>query len=396
MYKVIYIDHNFIDTRYPNNINNGNAFYTYGWGSILARKYKKYYCELEIECWKADSRINKEYEKTVDNVKYRMFPSIKVGKLGHFSYSLLKQIEKETNNKNKVVFNISSIRHLLFYTVALKLKNYPLVVQHHGESTAIHKASINKAFKKLYYALQKPIEKKALKNVDIFFVLDLRIKEYLPNGNNKLKVELSTTGVDDDIFKAINKTEAKRSLGWDENKKHVLYVGRLSYTKRSDILLDLYQEIKEEGYENIELILAGTEKSDVLYERAQKEGIKIYPLILQTELYKYLSAADVYCLPNYSRGHAFAGIGLLPVQSLLCETPVVGGSLATFPKEDINKIGIYADDKESIKKALLKICNGDVNFTGLREIAIKHYGWENISKRTKEHYDNLIFTYYDK
>lgn len=379
-----------MDKRYPNSLNDGDRFYTYGWGSILARNFKKYNPEIEVECWKADSRINKIYEKEIEGVYYRIFPSIRFGKLGHYSTSMLKHLSNELEKKEKIVFNISSFRHLLFYSIALKLKKAPLVVQHHGEASAIYKTKINKGFKKLFYALQIPLEKLAFKNIDLLFVLDERIEEFLPKGNKNLKIKVSTTGVDEEIFYPIDKIEAKKLLGWDINKKHILYVGRLNYTKRPDILIDIYEEFKSEGRNDIELVLAGNEQDDPLYDRAKKSGAILYPKILMTELYKYLSAADVYSLPKYVVNHAFGGIGILPVQALLCETPVIGNSLATFPKMDVEKVGFRTSDKTKIKNLILDICDERVIFKNLRNIAMKHYSWKNISQRTYLYYTELL------
>lgn len=59
-YKVIYIDYNFIDKRYPNSSEDGDRFFTYGWGSLSCREFKKHYPDIDVECWKTDSRIRKK------------------------------------------------------------------------------------------------------------------------------------------------------------------------------------------------------------------------------------------------------------------------------------------------------------------------------------------------
>lgn len=390
MFKVIYIDYQSDDKRYPNTLNDGDRFFTYGFASIYARKFKKYNPDVSVECWKADSRIKVIYEKIIEDVHYIIFPSIKFGKLGHYSIKLISNLKKELRSGNKVIFNISSIRHLLFYSIASRLKKYPLVVQHHGESSAIHKTKINKGIKKLFYALQIPLEKHCFKNIDLFFVLDERIKEYLPKSNKKLKVELSTTGVDEEIFYPIDKIESKKLLGWDINKKHILYVGRLNYTKRPDILIDIYKDFKKEGRDDIELVLAGCEKDDLLYKTAEESGAILYFKILQTELYKYLSAADIYVLPLLSEAIPFGGIGMLSVQALYCNTPIVGSTVASFPPSELDKVGMVASNKENIKNAILEIVDMKRNFLNLRETAIDHYSWRNISKQTLISYKQIV------
>lgn len=393
MYRVIYIDYSSGDKRYPNTLNDGDKFYTYGFGSIYARKFKKYNPGINVECWKADSRINTIYKKTIENVNYIIFPAIKFGKLGNYSSKLIAHLIKELKTGNETIFNISSIRHLLFYSLAFRLRNFPLVVQHHGESSAIHKTKINIGLRKLYYAFQIPLEKISFNSMDLFFVLDERIKDYLPRSNNKLKVELSTTGVDEEIFHPIDKIEAKRILGWDVKKKHILYVGRLNYTKRTDILIDIYEEFKKVGKKDIELVLAGHEKDDLLYKKAEESGAILYPKILQTELYKFLSAADIYILPLLSEEIPFGGIGMLSVQALCCNTPIVGATVESFPVGDRDKIGLVAKDHNSISDAIDQIISRKKEFIKLRMYALKYYSWESISKQTDILYKQILKEY---
>ena len=123
---------------------------------------------------------------------------------------------------------------------------------------------------------------------------------------------------------------------------------------------------------------------------AEESGAVLYPKILQTELYKYLSAADIYVLPLLSEAIPFGGIGMLSVQALYCNTPIVGSTVASFPASELDKVGMVANNKENIKIAILEIVDMKRNFLNLREIAIKHYSWENISKQTLNSYKQIV------
>ena len=393
MYKVVYIDSQSGDKRYPNTLEDGDKFFTYGFSSLYARKFRKYNPEVVVECWKADSRIHKTYEKDIESVTHIIFPAIKIGKLGNYSHKLITHLKKELKYNGKIIFNISSIRHLLFYSLAIRLKNYPLVVQHHGESSAIHKTKINAGLRRLYYASQIPLEKLCFNNIDLFFVLDERLREYLPKSNKNLKIEVSSTGVDEEIFYPIDKSEAKKMLGWNINKKYILYVGRLNYTKRPDMLIDIYEDYKKEGKSDVELVLAGTEKEDPLYRVAKKSGAIIYPKILQKDLYRYLCAADVYVLPKLTDNHIFGGIGMLSVQALFCDTPILGSTVASFPLVDKNNIGIVAENINEIKKSIAFIFDNKKLFVNLSEIAKSYYSWETISKNTAVQYEKILQNY---
>ena len=357
---------------------------------MCSRKFKECNHDIKVECWKTDYKAKRIYERKISGVTFKIFPAYNIKRLGDYSPRLLRYIKKEMLKNKKVIFNIESFRHLLFYSVALKLKNYPLVVQNNGEAPAVYKAIISKGIKKLYYLAQIPFEKKAFKNVDLMYILDNHIKEFLPH--NEMVIKQQTLGVMPEIFAPLNKKMARRLLNLDPDKKYLLYVGRLNSTKRSDILIDIYKELKKER-QDIELILAGTKVNDPLYNYAREAGAKIYGLIMHTELYKYLAAANVYILPKYTKTHSFGGIGLLPVEALLCNTPVVGGSLHNFPEENRDTVGFAVSERDQIKEAILKIIDSNVTFSNLREIAIKYYSWENISHRTLHDYKEILKKY---
>lgn len=392
-YKVIYLDRKGHDTSSFRSPKDGDGFFTYGWGGISARQFKKYFPYINVECWKAVANIKKIYNKKIQGVSFFVFPSIYINKFGHYSFLLEKYLKKQLNSKEKIVFNIQSCSHLLCYRIANLLKNHPLICQSHGEPTIVYRKKQRKGIKKIKAYLEAPFEKKAFGCIDAYFAIDERVENYLPNFYDRKKVIIQTMGVDENMFPVISKSEARSSLSLELDKKYLLYVGFLSLNKRTDILLNVYKRIKMK-YPNVKLLIAGNTKNDVFYTQTKKLGAIIYGVILQTELYKLLCAADVYILPKYSQGNPFMGIGMLPVQALLCNTPIVGESIRNAPKEIRNKIGIYADNVEDIQEAILKILEKRVSFGNLRDIAIQYYSWNKITMNTKLIYDNLYKQYY--
>ena len=384
--RVVYIDYNFIDSRYPNKPEDGDRFYTYGFGSLYARQFKKYNPDIHVECWKADPRTEWRKEKDIEGVIYRMFPSTSISKIGQYSRQMTEFLRCYKSHHPDAVFNISSFDHVLFYSLSFHLKKNKLVVQHHGESTATYKFATRKGFSKLYWALRIPIERMALKNIKLVYMLDTRIEKWLP-GNIKKKI-LRTTGVDENIFYPISKEDAREQLSLRKDNRYLLYVGRLNITKHPEILIKVFNDLKN-TYSDLELILAGSEKKDPFYRNAEDSGARIYGVILNTELYKFLSAADVYVLPKLDESIPFGGIGMLSVQALLCNTPIVGSTVEAFPVEDRDNVGIVADDYESIKNAVTAILEKKKSFSSMRDLAIKHYSWEKISMKTYQDYLTL-------
>ncbi len=390
--SVIYIDRNIITDRYPNRIEDGDRFYTYGIGSMYARQFKKFNKEIHVECWKADPRIKFTMEKEIQEVKHRVFPSLEIPLLGYYSKSMLRFYNHWRNIHHNTIYHFSCFDHLLFYSFASKMDNVPLVVQHHGEGTAIYRASIRKGLKKLFWTMRIPIERRCFKNIDLLYLLDKRLEEWLPQNAKNIEIKTSTTGADISLFTPMDKQEAKKALGLDINKKYLLYVGRLNQTKNPVILIDIFNELKK-WRSDIGLILAGHEKTDPYYQKGRESGALMYGVIEQAELKKYLSAAEIYLLPRLSDNHKFGGIGLLPVQALLCNTPVIGGTMQSFPDYDRNLVGTVASTHQEIKAAIEEICDGRKKFKDLREIAIKHYSWQIISENTAADYKEVLRKY---
>lgn len=392
MYKVIYIDRvSGHGTNIPSSIKDGDNYFAIGWGGISARKFKEFNPDVKVECWKTDYKSRKIYEREISGVTFKIFPAYHIKHFGDYSISLLKNLKQELKKNEQTIFHITSFRHLLFYSIAFKLKNHPLAVQNNGESSAIYKVKISKGIKKLFYLLHIPLEKKSFKKIDLLYVLDERLKAYLPPTAAILKKQ--TLGVLPERFIPLNKKEAKLLLNLDPDKKYLLYVGKLNYTKRPDILIDIYKEIKKER-DDIELLIVGTNEGDPLINYAAGAGAKVYGRIMHTDIYKYLSAADVYILPKYSVEHVFGGIGLLPVEALLCNTPIIGGSLENFPQEFRESVGLAVAEKDEMINAILKIIDNKITFNNLREIAIEHYSWEKIIENTSIDYYELINKYY--
>lgn len=392
MYKVIFFDSvSDHGTDVPNNIKDGNNYFTYGWAGITSRKFKEYNPEVTVECWKTDYKSKQIYSREISGVKFFIYPAIRIKYFGDYSRSLLRSLNKEIKKKVPTIIHVTSFRHLLFYIIAHKLKKYPLVVQNNGESSAIYKVKISKGIKRLLYLLHLLLGKRAFKNIDLLYILDERIKEYLPETNAVIRKQ--TLGVIPERFVPLPKNEAKQLLGLDPNKKYLLYVGKLNYTKRPDILIDIYRDLKKTR-SDLELLILGAQKDDPLHNIAVDSGATVLGIIPHSEIYKYLSASDVYILSRYSTEHIFGGIGLLPVEALLCNTPVIGESLKNFPQNYQHAVGFAVSDPEEIKNAILKIIDNQISFNGLREIAIENYSWEKIIKHTEQDYRELIKKYY--
>jgi glycosyltransferase involved in cell wall biosynthesis len=388
--KVIYIDRNFIHDKYKNGPEDGDAFYTMGFAGIYSREFKKHNPDWDVECWKADYRANIQSVKLISGVQFRMFPAKEVKYLGTYSTAMKKALKQEIKHRSDLVVNISSLGHLLFYQMATICKRVPLFVQGHGENTAKMDLRIRKGVtRKIQALIHSFFERKSIKNINVYYALDARYHQEMPNSfSGDLIVQ--TTGVDAELFKPLNKQKAKQLLKLDISKKYILFVGRLDYTKRVDLLIDVWEELKDK-YPDWQLLLVGNSRDMPLTNQATKVGAIIKGRVLQTEMSKYLSAANIYVLANLKGIHTHGGVGMLPVQALFCETPIVGVTVRNIPEEIRSDLGIYTDTKAELEQAIEDIITNKKRFSNLRELAVKEYSWEQISIKTKDKYLECLY-----
>lgn len=385
--KVIYIDYNFNDPRYPNKPGDGDSWFTHGFGGLYSRKFKQFNPHYIVECWKADRYATKTVVKEIENVRFVIFPAFSLGPIGLLSLGLIRELKRALKSNPESIINISSFSHLLFYSIALLLKNANIVVQHHGESPARFKMQHHGGIRKLIWRLLAVLETKAMQNVDILYVLDKEVGDWLNYKPRLIKVR--STGVDEVLFRPIDKSLAKQELGLKPEKEYLLYIGKLNKTKGPDILIDVFLELRNE-VENLELILGGCSQNDIFYKKAQNAGAKLIGTIPQHQISIWMSAASVYYLPKLSESHRFGGLGMLPVQAMFCNTPYIGGTMKCIDRKLQPKLGCLASSPDEIKQATKELLRNKKDYAQIRELVLPLFSWKSIVYDTEKDYQTLL------
>jgi glycosyltransferase involved in cell wall biosynthesis len=114
------------------------------------------------------------------------------------------------------------------------------------------------------------------------------------------------------------KVAAQAALGLDQNKKYLVFVGRLTTIKRPDRLLDLARSIKEKHPECRLLIAGAGELLEPLSAQAEKEELPISFLGWRKDIGMILSASDIAVLCSDNEG-----IPLTLVQASQAGLPIV-------------------------------------------------------------------------
>jgi glycosyltransferase involved in cell wall biosynthesis len=389
--KIIYIHNNYEPSQVPRKPDSEDRFYTYGFGSNLARNFKRFYPEYAVEMWRLDGYTDKYYEKEVQGVKHRVFPSIVIKPFGEFSLKFVRELKKELK-KNKSLLFISHIHTWLTYQVSFFFgKEYPIACSHHGDWSPFFRIKTRKGFRKLKDFIDLQAEKRLLKRIDYFFLCDFFQIPYLEKTSPKINYIIFSSGLDVDKMVPEPKNEARKKIGWEPGKKYILYVGRLYDLKQPKELIDIWKEIKTERPE-VELVVIGNSDNDEFNEYAFNSGVMVLGRILNSELNTYYSASDVYVLMALREDY-FGGTGIAPLESLACNTPVVSYSMRNYVGDNMQELGEVPGTLELHKKAILKVIDNPDLYKNMRESMKKHYSLEAVASKAQVIFEELMKKY---
>ncbi len=216
-------------------------------------------------------------------------------------------------------------------------------------------------------------------------------------GASPAKVTVIPCGVDVDLFRPVNRNEARRRLGLGEESV-VLFVGRLEPLKGLDIMLRAVAQLERREATRT-LIVGGDPEGDAEMARLRAlcqelgiaERVSFMGRMEQQDLPLYYSAADVSVLPSY-----YESFGLVALESMACGTPVIAsrvGGLPTIVKDGLNGYLIpwrcpepFADGLEALlgNAAIRRAMSEAARQTALS------MGWAAVVDRLLETYRALI------
>jgi glycosyltransferase involved in cell wall biosynthesis len=381
--KIVVICHNYEPVNTPKTPDADNRYYTYGFGGTMGKNLKKYIPEYEIEVWRLDGYTKGYNEKVINGVKFRVFPSIHRVNVFDFSFRFIRELKKEVK-KNDPVLAVIHTNYWVAYQVLFFFKNSKIITTHHGDWSPFYRITNTKGLRKIKARIDMFVEKRVFKNIDMIFTAELKQMEYFRMAAPGIKCKLWTMGVNIDNMGIISREDARKELGWDPAKKYILYVGKLYRYKQVDEMIKHWLEIRKERPE-IELVVIGNTPNDPwedFHQMAERSGAKLLGRVLNKDLYKYYSAADVYVLYSM-RDDFFGGTGIAPLESIACGTPVVSNAMRNYLGDNIEEIAEVPATLEEHKTAILKVIDNPGRYKNMRESILKYYSFESSFRRTK-------------
>ena len=346
----------------------------------------------------AITRINGESKSVVRNVDgvHEACYNLPTQNILRALFSIIKKPLKLYNNFIEEGSFFASVCHQPFTCTALliskKLKNIPLIYVFHSpnhEEYLLLNQDKHFLWKMPIAFLRKIIEGYCLKKAMKIIVLS----EYMKNKVKKIHrisenlIVVNPGGADFNRFKPISdRPKIKKSLGFPENKIHLLTVRNLDYRMGIDNLLKSIYLLKKADL-SIHLVIGGEgPEKEKLLKIIEKLGIMAEITLtgfIPSELPLYYGAADFFILPTRN----LEGFGLVTPEAMACGTPVLGTPIGGTKEilKNFNSHFLFDDTSaeamaKGIKNTIFEYSEQEDKYNELRkrcrEFVIQNYSWQ--------------------
>ncbi len=246
---------------------------------------------------------------------------------------------------------------------------------------------------------RSPAERRIVAAADAIVVSDRHERDLLAQhyAAPRHRVAVLPGGVDVDVFRPLDRDEARRHLGL-AGKRVLLCVGRFDPLKRFDLAVSAAALLRERH--DVEVVLVGGDlendpeagRLSALAASLGMDGrVRFAGTVPHDDLPAYYSAADVLLAPSW-----YESFGLVALEAMACGAPVVAartGGLASLVRDGetgylvpLHTPELYADRVDVLlANDALREAMGRAG----RERA-EGMGWDAIGRRFAEFYGGLL------
>jgi teichuronic acid biosynthesis glycosyltransferase TuaC len=249
----------------------------------------------------------------------------------------------------------------------------PVVCTLHGSDVMVY-PEINSSVKR------KTI--KTLTQVDRLIAVSTALKRQSEELVGKdLPITVAHNGVDEKIFKLIDRENARKILGLPLDYRIVLYVGHLLPVKGLEYLVEAVHKIQSK-YKLLTILVGEGPLRNRLRKRISRldlqNKVRLVGRKPHNALYLYMNAADVLVLPSLSEGWP-----TVIFESFACGLPVIGSRVGGIPeavKSENHGILFESRDVQGLMNTLESALKKEWDRKRLRKYALKN-SWNAVGKK---------------
>jgi glycosyltransferase involved in cell wall biosynthesis len=194
--------------------------------------------------------------------------------------------------------------------------------------------------------------------------------------------EVIPNGVDTDLFRPSDRSEAKRKWGFDGTI--FLYAGRLQPEKRVAEIVRAFGDLDRR---DCSLVLVGDGRDRPLVEEAA-DGLRVRFLgtVPRSQMPSLMNASDALVL--YSTRE---GLPSVVLEALACGIPVITtpvGAVAEVIRD--SETGFLVTSKSELSKAMERVCQGEAADSSAISRTVRPYSWNELGPLVLKAYSRAV------
>ena len=210
-------------------------------------------------------------------------------------------------------------------------------------------------------------------------------------GAVKTKIRVIPNGVEASRFNN-GRQPQPIPTGVSEDRKTILYVGRIVREKGIFTLLDAFEKLRKQG-KDVSLVLVGEGplKEDLAKEvlrRKLNDRVKLAGFVDEKELVSLYNSSDVFVLASH-----YEPFGMVALEAMASRVPVVVsdvGGLSEIVEDGITGVKVPASNPSTLAEGILRVLEDRELSEQLKENAYRavqeRYRWDMIAEKTIEAY----------
>jgi len=275
-----------------------------------------------------------------------------------------------------------------------KTVGIPYILQAHGSLHRIEKEKLKLIYDTFF-------GRKILKNASKVIALSrVEAEQYKRMGVPEEKIAIIPNGIDLSEYAELPpKGSFKKKFNIPEDRKIILYLGRIHKTKGIDFLVKAYAHlIKETNFKDAVLVIAGPDDGYLSEVKSLMHDLSVSNYVLFTGL---LSEKDKIKAYTDASIVAYLGpfepYGLVSLEAAACETPVIvaqGTPMAEIVNRGKFGFSVNYGDIASLSKRMYELICDDVLREELgrrgRDFVFKNFSWSNIVTKIEKVYEEIL------
>ncbi|OLD92546.1 MAG: hypothetical protein AUG84_01085 [Chloroflexi bacterium 13_1_20CM_4_66_7] len=220
-------------------------------------------------------------------------------------------------------------------------------------------------------------------------------------GADPKRVFVVPPGVDLSTFQPIDRTEARRKIGYGSGRL-LVFVGRLERLKGVEIAIRALALLRDRSHDDVRLLILGEDSKDadesekdrlkaVATELRVRDRVDFLGSVVHHELPFFYAAANVCVMPSYSES-----FGLVGLEAQACARPVVGSDvtgLRSVVRDEVSGYLVGGHDPAAYAERIGRLLDNPelAEQMGLRgRLLAQRFSWTRTADRLEDLFDGVI------